>query len=352
NSTNIVPACNVLTIDDFTQQKLYLGANSLPTVITRTYIDGVGKAPLDPSEYTLPSTGDANKCFYTLEQSDGFVGVTVYQPPLVANGAVQDTLSRSYAPTTVAGLDSAVRVFKNTKNRDGETTYMLQIGDVSAEVLLRIGQSKATDSLLQLASKNIMSLQKNAQGVAPANYNSPTFKKSVVRACDLMSNDDIKSLTGNDASQFVDESLATATGVVSQANSDGSFQYYNYIQNSCDRYNSGIGSGLVRGQAFDQKLDVTATSFQDDQGAKNGFASTKKGAANAVAAKVGDEALGYKDSAGQNTMVLRQGRFIIEMVFNRTLQRNGLENTATMTEKLTPYAQSVAGRLKEFDKGL
>jgi len=62
----------------------------------------------------------------------------------------------------------------------------------------------------------------------------------------------------------------------------------------------------------------------------------------------GDELFGFKDSAGQNTVLMRQGRFIVEMVFNRTVQRGELQDVDAMIQKLTPYATSVAQRLQKI----
>jgi hypothetical protein len=120
---------------------------------------------------------------------------------------------------------------------------------------------------------------------------------------------------------------------------------YNFIQTECERKNTGLGSGLTAG-AFDQTMDVTLWSLQNDSGAKGVYSGITKEQKQLTPMTAGDEANCYRDSAGQNTVVMRKGRFIVQIVLNRTLQKNnGLDDVPAMIKKLTPFAQQTADKL-------
>lgn len=337
----IVSACNVLTKENLTAEKVYLGTNPLPTVVHRTFIDGGGKAPVIPEEYTLPLDYEANMCNYLFDESRGMVQVFVYQPPIVPTSVVERELARGYDKVSVSGDDAGVAFFKDSKDREGEASYMMQTGNMAVAVQFRLEDKAVITRLLQKASQNVAALSAKPKGDPVTNYDSPLFKKSFARACDLITNDSIKSLTGNDAGQYVNESLSNAIGLKQSGEN-----YTNYIQNTCSRSNTGLGSGLIAGEAFNQKLNVTAISYTDENGAKNQMKYMAKDAAEKVDVKIGDEAFGYKDTAGQNTLLLRHGRFVVEVVLNRTLQRG--QAVSAMVEQLTPYAQEVVSKLKKL----
>ncbi len=339
----VVYACNVISLNDLTTQKTYVQARSDAKAVIRTFIDGGGQAGVQTNQYTLPSGGDDdNNCNYSLE-SGGILSVSVYQPPFTAKEAITDSLGRLYAKTdSVNGLDT----YKYKRDDDSRSTYMVVSGNDAIEVTFngtKLSQD-ANKKLLALAAKNFADLQTTPKGPAIPAYDTPTYKKASARACDLISNGDIKVLTGSDASVYATEGLASGTGV-SKVNDT----LYNSISTSCSRFNTGLGSGLTAG-AFDQKLEVTVTSFNEDAAAKFVMEETGKGVAEKTPASIGDEAFGYRDSAGQNTVFLRQGRFVVEVMFDRTVQRNAnLQDTAMMTQKLTPYSQQVATKLKTME---
>ena len=338
----IVYACNVISVRDLTAQKTYLEARQDPQAVTRTFIDGVGKQSTEMNEYSLPTSGkDDNNCTYGL-QSGGLLSISVYQPPFTTKDAVVDTISRLYTKSdSVGGLDT----YKYKRGEDSLSMYMLVSGNDAMEVTFNGTKLKQgdKDKLLALAAKNMVQQQKTPQGPAIAAYDTPTYKKSYAKACDFISNDDIKTLTGADASIYATEGLASGTGVLK---ADG--KLYNSISTSCSRANTGLGSGLTAG-AFDQELEVTMTSFSDSAAAKFVMESTGKDVQDKTQVVIGDDAFGYRDSVGQNTIFFRQGRFIVELVFDRTVQDNaGLQDTAAMAQKLTPYGQQVAAKLKSM----
>jgi len=344
NSGPYVAACNVLSIPDVNAQKTYVTTNSLPTPVKRAYLDGVGQQNVEFSKYSLPVSGEGNNCMYALEKG-GTIQIDVYQSAFVAKSAIDDQISRIYEPTeNVNGLPTYKR--KAAKEGTNAVTYMIVSGNDALE--LRLSTDHTTDTqrknLLTTAAKNFVDLHSSPKGSPLTAYTTPTFKKSYAKACDLITNNDIKTLTGSDASVFVEEALATGTGV--NKGPDG--KLYNSITNECTRSNTGLGSGLTAG-AFDQDIDLTVTSYQSDTGAKQDIAAQIKGQKNKMSGNFGDEGYGYQDTADQNTIIFRQGRFVVTIVFDRTLQKNAhLEDTSAMTQKLTPYAQQVASQLKQL----
>jgi hypothetical protein len=199
----------------------------------------------------------------------------------------------------------------------------------------------AQQSILTRAAKNFIAQQSNAQGPALAAYNTPTYKKRYARACDLISNNDIKMLTDHDASAYVREGLATGTGVLKIDDT-----LYNFITTSCNRFNTGIGDGISAGP-FDQELEMTVSSYNDTVPAKQVMQKTGENLKNKTPISVGDEGFGFQDSADQNTVLFRQGRFIVELVFDRTLQaKAGIGDVKTMNSKLMPFALQTAAKLK------
>jgi hypothetical protein len=336
----VVYACNVLSMKDLAAQKAYFEPRSDAKALTRTFIDGVGKEGVEKNIYTLPTgDDDDNNCSYGL-QAGGILNISVLQPPFTATSAITDELGRYYTKA-----DSINGLAMYTYNRDDASrkTYMLVSGGEAVYVLFN--STKVTPDvqkkLLGIVANNFTDQHAHPKGPALSAYDTPTYKKAYAKACNFISNDDIKALTGSNASIYATESLASGTGVAKVAG-----KLYNSISASCSRYNTGLGSGLTAGP-FDQKLEVTMTSFNADAPAKLYMEDTAKDAAEKTPMSVGDEAFGYRDTSDQNTVVFRQGRFIVELMLDRTVQANaGLQQTAAMTQKLTPYAQQVAAKLK------
>ncbi len=341
---NIVYACNLVTQQELYDKKIYITPREDDRAIGRTFIDGVGKKSPESNVYTLPSADDDNNCNYSM-QSGGLVSLSVYQPPFTTMDAVQDTLDRNYSKTSDIG---GLATYQYSKARSsGNHEYMLVSGKQAINVLFngtKLSEAQA-QTILTTAAQNFVAQQAAPKGPAIPTYDTPTYKQKWARACDVISNDDIKNLTGSDASIYVTEGLASGTAV-SKVND----QLYNSITTSCARYNTGLGSGIGAGP-FNQKLELTVTSFNSDVAAKYFMGVTKKDAGSSkVDANIGSEGLGFRDKADQNTVAFRQGRFVAEIVFDRTSQKNvNLTDTSAMTQKLTPYAQQVAAKLKSLE---
>ena len=339
----IVPACNILTLQNLQDKKVYVSSSSTPGSIFRTYLDGVGAAKLTTEDAVLPSSSDANECTYLLEEGDSMVILDVYQPPLVAESLVQHEIGRGYTASSDIG---SVKVYAYSKDRANEHTYLLKSNDVTVKVKLRLSKSDAQrQDLLQTAAKNLTDLQSSAQGWAKTEYDTPTFKKSIALACPLVNNDDMVKLTGAAASQFARESIATGTAIVQLPSGKG----VNYIQNDCIRENSGRGSSIgSTGTNFDQSLDITTSSYQSDEGAKFQMSDVSSHSKEVQQISgTGDEAFTFKDSAGNYTTLLRKGRFVVQLVLDRTDQdRVGITDSASNTAKLKTVATAIAGRLQ------
>lgn|GEM_PF-1152009 len=338
----VVYACNVVSMYDLNTLKTNLAARSDDQAVQRTFIDNVGQKTPEMNTYTLPTPDDDNLCMYSI-RSGGLFEVHVYQAAFVDPGATQNTLNRRYSKVSdVGGLPT----YKSKDASSTRSSYIVVSGNDSIELLFngtKLPEAKQQE-LLALAAKNFVDQHATAKGAAIPSYETPTYKKSWARACDLISNADIKSLTGSDASIYAKEGLASGTGIYKVGD-----KLYNGITTSCDRYNAGIGSGIGAGP-FDQELEVRVTSFNSDVPAKAYIASAAKDyASSKVSASIGDEGIAFPDNAGQNTLVFRQGRFTVDVMYDRTLQKKaGLGDTNAMVQKLTPYAQSVVTKLKSL----
>lgn len=336
---SVIFACNVMTITDINSQKIYLDPRADGKAVTRNYIDGVGQQTVETEDYSVNDGDKGNSCMYSL-QSGGLLEFDVYQPPYTTTSAIQDQISRNFIKTDDNG---GLATYRDKDNDETLAGYMLVSGNDAVEV--KFNGTKLTQAqektILGMAAKNFADQQKNSKGAAIAAYDTPTLKKPYAMACDLVSNADIKSLTGSDASVYAEEGLSSATGV-EKVNGN----LYTYLTTTCSRFNADLGSGIGAG-AFDQKLDVTVTSFSSTEPAKHTMEQTAKSVKNKTDATIGDEGFGYTDSVGQNTILFRQGRFIVELVFDRTLQKKaGLQDVMAMTQKLTPFAQQTAAKLK------
>jgi hypothetical protein len=341
---NIVYACNVVTIGDINSQKMYLNPRSDDRAVMRNFIDDIGQQGVKAEPYSVTDGEKGNSCDYSL-QSGGILTVDVYQTPFNSSEAIKDYINRRFAKTTsVGGLDT----YKLKDDYLSLSQYLISSGEDAVVVQFNGTGKKVSDeqksAILNTAASNFKVQQQHAKGPAIVAYSSPTYTKKWARACDFISNADIKSLTGKDASIYASEGLASGTGV-EKVND----KLYNSITTSCSRFNVDLGSGLLRGP-FDQKLEVQITSYQDEAPAEAGMQDVRKSDTSAIAASIGSEGIAYKDSAGQNTVLFRQGRFIVQVVFDRTVQSNaGLTDTSAMLKKLTPYAQTVATKLKSLE---
>lgn len=340
--SNIVYACNLVTITDLNNQKAYLSARSDDRAVMRNFIDGVGQQAVKSEPYSLNDGDKGNSCDYSL-QSGGIISIRVYQPPFTTTEAIQGYISRQYTKTASTG---GLATYKQKTDYRSMNQFFITSG--ADAILVNFNGTKISadqeKAILDIVAKNFTAQQQRAKGAATPAYNTPTYTKKWARACDFISNSDIKALTGQNASIYANEGLASGTGV-EKVND----KLYNSITTSCARFNTDIGSGLTSGP-FDQKLEVLITSYNEEIPAKSGMADVRKDAQGALTANIGDEGILYKDSSGQNTLLFRQGRFIVDVMFDRTLQSNAkLTDPQAMLQKLTPYAQSVATKLKALN---
>jgi hypothetical protein len=350
NGTKIIPSCNIISLQNLQDLKAYVATDHTPTLVYRTYLDGVGRAKLETIDAYLPSTSDANECSYILnsaksDNSDSLITIDLYQPPLVTTDIVQSQIDRNYMPASDIG---SVKVFTYKKDRENEHTYMLRSNDVSVQLKLRLEPEHESkrQQLLETAVKNLTAQQTSTQGWAKTEYDTPTFKKSIALACELVNDNDFIALTGASSSQFVREFIATGTGVIKLPSGKGA----NLIENRCIRENgdsrgSSIGS---TGTNFDQSLDIQTSSYQSDEGARYQMKSTKNVYTNAKDfSGIGDEAYTYRDKSGNYTTLMRKGRFVVELVLDRTDQdRVGITDESSNTAKLKTTLAAISDRLQ------
>jgi hypothetical protein len=355
-SNKVVQACNVLGIDDITKQDLLLKANTIPTPITRTFNDSVGKGGYNPeiSSSSLTSSSsdlDVNNCRYVLEGDSASISISVFQPFAVPNEPIDQELQRNYtASSSVEGLE----VFTNKEPADENASEYILVqrgkGAFSLSISLESSQTDKKTALLTAAAKNFIQQQNDTSGLGMPKYDSPTFKKSFTRACDLTTNDDVRTLSGRDAGALAHEGIATSTAVLEFPNAKDTL--YANIRNECTRGTVGGGSGLGDDGPGDFMLDTETTTFLESKPAKNWVEQQKQPNPNnrenmELPEIVGDGGVAYMDISGGLHLVFSKGRTVVDVSFSqKSAQRIGVSDLSSAANKLTPIAKSMADRVK------
>jgi hypothetical protein len=356
---SVLQACNVLRTEDITKQGLLLGANTIPSVISRSYDDGVGKggyAKASSSSITSPvGLGmDVNGCNYVLEsESLSRVSVNVLQPFAVPESVVNEELQRSFtASAPVQGLEvftSKPRT-KTTSGDSPSSNYFVRApGKASFFLSIQLPSDKESkkQALLEAAAQNFIRELNAPSAPQKVGYESPVFGKTFTRACDIVTNEDVRAISGRDAGALAREGIASSVGVLHFNAGDNT--RYNYISSECTR--ATVGGGLSLAGGGEVSLKVETTSYLEDAPAKlwiEGQRHTNPAnKANMPVSGVADEAVAYADNVGDYHLIFRKGRTVINTQIDRTSQqRLGVRSLSAAAEKLTPISQAMAARVQ------
>jgi hypothetical protein len=350
----IYPACTIVTQADLRKLSMWPAANPAPGVTTMSYIDGTGSGVINFSSSALPSGDNGNECSYAL-QDKGQVYVDLYQPYLVSNTTINEELARRYEKAPDIKGASGVELFrrkpsptssstdsdKNTTNyvvrKSPELAFAISIEDKNDR------QSKL-ESLVKTALTNLDTLATNPQGAPQPTYkNSPTFKKTYLRACTFTDDKGMEAYSGDPAAASLTEKISNSTGVVRFTDlKDTSF--YTYVENQCKRI-----SASPEGRPLEAKasLDLDTTSYAELKGAQNAMASDKKYYKDSTPVPgMGDDAIVTTDNAGATALTIRKDRFIIRITPDLLDQKaEGLNNRQIFINKIKPYANYILARM-------
>lgn len=333
-AAKVIQACNIISVSDLQQNKFLLAANSLPGNVERTYFDGQGKGQLPSEDFNLPN--DGNKCNYRLLDSNR-IEIDVYQPPMVLAGAVDREVNRRFEQ-----LSDKDGVKTYTRKSGNDVYYMLTTGTAAVQLFVHSENPAAAErapKVLELATKNFTNELKNAAGPWEAAYNTPTFTKGIANACGLLKADDVKTLFSVEASPLVQESIATATGVIRYGEDDS--KPYSYINNRCKR--TPVRTSLRNAQS----VTVETVSYLTDEPAKADMDFHRgTGKTTEFSQKVADDA--FFSTGVQQEVVARKGRIIIKVSFADLRDSKSTVDEQQQISKLTPLAQQIVGRLSGF----
>ncbi|HEU5121359.1 MAG TPA: hypothetical protein VFT59_00805 [Candidatus Saccharimonadales bacterium] len=355
--SKVVQACNILTMDDITSQDILINANTLPTVISRTYNNGAGKGAynqdLTSSSLTALGLGmDVNSCNYVLKAPEGVhtIGLNVFQPFAVSMNVVDQQLQEGY---TQANPLEGLEVFKkqsDTSPNERKTEYILRQQDKGAfYIAVELPNDKASkeQTILEAAAKNFIREQSNPSGPKTLKYDSPIYTKNFAHACELLSNDHIKSLSGKDASPLVREGIASSVAVLTASDKTPYLNIINECIATTPRDNT---MSLLSGEL---QLKVETTSFLLDLPAKEWVKAQLETNPNnranmELTQSVGDASVAYTDANGGQHVIFSKGRIVVDVsVGSRSLSQAGIRDLASAAEKLTPIARSMADNVKQ-----
>ena len=359
----VIQACSLLTTNDVTKQGLLIKANTLPTPISRVFNDGVGKADYTTKLYASSLSGgslgkDVNNCHYVLEDESDTpsIDINVFQPFAIPETVIDEELRDHYTPSgTVEGLELFTKKPSSTLSDPNATEYIaLQRGKGGfyLSLSLKDDQEPKKQSLLETAAKNFVSEQSAPAGASKLGYSSPIFPKSIVRACDLITNKHIHTLSGSDAGPLAREGIASSIGSITFTGLDDPTSYL-YIDNECDRGTIGGGSGLGSDGAGDLSLTVETSSFLSNVPAKHMIEMQRQANPNnrgnmALSTRVGDESVGYTDITNGQHIIFSKGRIVVDIKLDQSAQRvTKTTSLASSIEILTPIAQSMENSIKE-----
>lgn len=361
NGSPVIQACNLLRLDDFKKDGLLLKANTLPSVITRAYNDGVGKAAYNKvSGSSLTSFGlgiDVNNCNYVLEaDSLASISISAFQPFAVPASVVEQQIQQSYvASGSVEGMKMYLSKQKDVAKLADEnerSEYIVVKPDKSGFLVslkLPKGKEDKKQALLKTIAANFVHESKSPSAPAVTNYDSPVFKKSVVRACDIITNDDIRTLSGQDASPLALEGIASSVGVIEYAADQKTPQKYSYVSNECTR--TTVGGGLSLTGGGEARLKAQVTSYLEDTPAKGQIEQNRhtnpSNKQNMPVSGVGDEAVAYFNNVGDAHLIFRKVRIVVDVSLDKITQRKlGVQSLSAAADKLTPVAQTIASRIQ------
>jgi hypothetical protein len=345
-----ISACSIITPTDVEHNHLTLYPNAFGSPFLQNYLDTSGRAAFSRELNNLSGASEAPSCYYGLQSNTPgtarSIGVVVNQSFAISDQAVANSVELlHYEPKPDI---NGIKVYQKSTSSIGVTSYLLRTADTTVTLDFELDDTGLYDGLVKTAAANLANFSKHPTGrIIPA-ISSPTFTASYVRACDLFGNAEVKQTTGVDASPLATERWATATGLANYSSVSDYKTKSNYVRNTCLRRSAQPNRHLLA-DITDETVEVTATTYENADAASKGLLYTSIGGDNDSKQKgtgLGDESYVYltpKDH--QQAIVFRQGRAVVEVIYDFAKQKL---NTNEMAQKLTPLTDHIAGQLKDF----
>jgi hypothetical protein len=356
SGAKIIPACAIITQKDITGQGLLLFPNGFGYPVQQNYLDKSGQAPFAPNTLSMPTGSDTLSCSYGLytpgqtnKSLENSLSIDVVQPFIATESVVADNTTRFAKQADMNGY----QVYKKESEISG-TIYRLRKDGATVDLTMEFKDSSKKEKFLKTAITNLDSFSTKPKGITTASYDTPTFTKSFAKACDLVDNDDMKQLSGVDASPLVREFWPTATGEADFSALSDYKTASNYLRSQCIRTSNTPDYKTLTGTT-NHTLQVTTTSYESTEAATNGlqYLSITKDNDKVKTAGIGDEAYAYKSAKEhQNTLAFRKGRVVVELVYDYAFQDRDakVSDLTSYTQKLTPIAQKMVPKLQDFAK--
>lgn len=326
----VIEACNLLTLDELKQLRLYLFPEPM-TFLRRTFLNSGELGELSG----MPLDTESSSCSYpiygkTADRPDT-IDIQVLQPPIVYPEDVADEISDDgYRPRRPVG---GMKVFHHRDPEFGDS-YILRKGSVGVLVEIDLPRNKHVKhkTLLQRVAANVPKQQRRLDGPGEFSLDSPIFPGRVVRACAVTTIEDIRALSSDGkVSVFVEESLGTAVGVVT-----GDGYSDNYIETNCTRSTPEIVA---------TSLHLSVMTYRTERGARESMAFLDEaGEAKPTEEGIGDESVVSRSSLGDYTLEFRSANVVMSISLGQGLARLGDPYEAAKT--LTPIAQKIVKRVQ------
>lgn len=348
---SIMSSCSVVTIDNVRSAGLRVQASPNSNATERTYIDGQGSAIIPVSTSGLPIPPDSDECRYGLQDNLASVTVATYQPYFITASAIQDEITRSYKSAPAINGISGVELYRRTFNKDSLQYVIRKNSDLTFSIIVSGTKDNqaAMEKLVKIAITNTNRLTSKPEGPLRATYtNSPTYKEKYLRACSFLDDEGMQVLTGTKAAAFVTEGFANSSAV-SQYKSLKDETLYLSVSNECER--EGTGGGIAAGGTglvnTTPHILVKSTSFKEVKGAEQDFAQLPQSYKDKyVVNGLGDGAVVVRNSVGENQLLFRKGRFVLDMTYNTLNQKSGgLDDQITYANALKEYANYVIQKI-------
>jgi len=344
DGTTIIPACSVISMDDVQKQDLKLYPNGFGFPVQQHYLSKSGKAQFLPQANQMPLSDETMSCSYGLT-ADQSVAITVNQAFTATKEVVSNWAESSKYEANIT-MDGYA-IFK--KAEPVGASYLLRKNDDAIGVRLVVSDDKKVDSLLKTAVSNLNSFETDPKGISDVAYKSPTFTDPYVKSCDLIDNDDLKQLTGADASTLVREYWPTAVGVADFSKVSDYKTKSNYLRNRCVRTSNTPEYKTLVG-TYHHTLQVTATSYENEQAAAQSLVHYSVGDGNTTKAKfdgAGQEAYLYMSDT-QPMLSLRQGKTVIDIEYRSYLKTIEPVDLTTYGKQILPVAQNITKKLQSL----
>ena len=344
----VIPACSLLTQDNITAAGLKLYVNDFGYPFIQNYLDDSGKAAFAADPNHMPSGEDAMGCTYGVAGGDT-ISIEVNQPFTATEGAVASDIGLlSYVKQPDV---NGFQIYTRSSPEVQTSQTLLRKNGATIEIAIPDANKDKSDTLVKTVMSNFDDLAKHPKGASIVSYDTPTFTQPFVKSCNLVDNDDMKNLTGVDASPLVQAMWPTATGVADYSAVSNYKTKTNYLRNQCIRTSNAPGERTLVG-IEKHTLRVTATTYENSQAASEGFKHVTLGDGNDSVQKgtgLGDESAIYRTNDDDKQMAIgfRQGRVVVQLVYDFAFQT---DDAQTYVKKLSPVSDKIAAKLVEFNK--